>query len=261
VTTITCKLCQREGPAAKAHVIPDGFFARVLDDEHTYLEVPADTPNSSITRQSGPWDRRLLCQECERTYAYLDGYLIQTLRDGLGQSWRFDLSELPPVLLLQTDCPRLRSALLFVLWRVLASDRPMFAAVTDPVCEETLRTYILSGNTPADHTYPIILYRYDQGAGLRTNDGIEYSLDSRELMINPCIRPSFDGRKAVELPLGEYNAFVAIDDASLSGVWRTLSICDAGPVWILLRPFANSPNLRFIIDRFAEERTRRSGTL
>ena len=68
-----CAFCCQSANFAKSHIIPNAFYRRLISDENHAVLLSAD---SGIARkvQTGLFDKRLLCIDCEARYFSWDRY-------------------------------------------------------------------------------------------------------------------------------------------------------------------------------------------
>jgi hypothetical protein len=73
-----CKFCNLEGRFARAHIIPQSFYARSdIGPLRIYSNKSGTAPKRS---QAGIYDTELICMSCEAKYAYLDSYAAEKLK-------------------------------------------------------------------------------------------------------------------------------------------------------------------------------------
>lgn len=249
-----CRLCGQNGKPAKSHVLPNAFFQHALRDENKILQVSLEDVEISAPRQSGPWDRRLLCQSCESRFHSLDTYGVSILRDRECFEWRIDNCwNYQLAFLFGVNGEMLRRFILFVAWRILASTRPEFKRASDVHAEHTLRGIICEERSITDQ-FPVLLSRYEGQAIAQTSDGVEHVVDPRSVILMPGTPRDFCGQRAMEIQFGEYEAAVAIDGAVPDGPWSTLTVPDCGPIPVFLRSFADSSTLKLVRRSFAAKR-------
>ncbi len=142
---IRCKLCDSIGPAADAHIIPKAFY-KISKGSFDYLDVISSAPGARRTRSRiGFYDQNLLCQACEARFMGYDTYgvkvLLQSKRNPFPGAPAGFCAEIIPGI----DQERFNAFLVFLLWRILASDLPAFKSVTHPELEDGLRQALMTG--------------------------------------------------------------------------------------------------------------------
>lgn len=144
---ITCKLCGQEGPAADSHVIPRAFY-ELSKQGADHLVLVNTTPGEAWRKKSriGLYDQALLCQACEARFQGLDAYGVEVFI----RMPRTPLDESLPKgnrtsVIRGIDEARLRGFLIFLVWRILASNSPWFRDITHPKIEALLRQALLEG--------------------------------------------------------------------------------------------------------------------
>jgi len=150
--TANCKLCLRQAPLAKSHVIPEFIFSGMYDRKHRFLEV-ADV-NAGITAlgQKG-FRERLFCMECEQRFNRHERHARRLFKDDLPPPvqpafGRYRLTNVNPQVL--------RFFLLSVLWRAGVSSLPVFKHINLGPHEEKLRSILLSDEALSTCDYPCV---------------------------------------------------------------------------------------------------------
>lgn len=160
-----CKLCQKERPICKSHIIPELCYQGVYDPvKHHFIRVDSDHRRGYGYEQRGIRER-LLCKDCEgrlsrletsfRNFWFRDDVLPTSPRPG------------KKVVLDGFDYTDFKLFHLSILWKSSVSkEQPGFRAVSLGEYEEKLRRMLDTHDAgPADH-YPILasLIVNDQGS-------------------------------------------------------------------------------------------------
>lgn len=142
---IHCKLCQDFGPAADAHVIPKAFY-EISKNGNDYLDVITSKAWERTSKsRNGFYDQKLLCQKCESRYSSIDHRGIEILlksnrepyKEGSGIAFDFEIiRDIDPI--------KLNDFLVFLVWRILASDLDPFKKAINPNIEQKLRELLLT---------------------------------------------------------------------------------------------------------------------
>lgn len=148
-----CRLCLRQAPLAKSHVIPEFIFSGMYDRKHRFLEV-ADVNAGTIALGQKGFRERLFCLECEQRFNRHERHARRLFKDDLP----------PPVQpefgrhrIANVNPQSLRFFLLSVLWRAGVSSLPVFKHIDLGPHEEKLRSILLTDDAPATNGYPCVV--------------------------------------------------------------------------------------------------------
>jgi hypothetical protein len=115
-----CKLCGREAPLVKAHIISESMYPFEEERREPLLMVPS-APNIPRGKSSvGEYDSTLVCAECEAAFAPWDDYAVRIFRKEPKAENYIYIDGKPRVYTLKTyDYPKLK----LFLFSVVASNR------------------------------------------------------------------------------------------------------------------------------------------
>jgi len=165
----TCRLCLKEKPLVKSHIIPDFYYniSGMYNEKHQILfssfqEIAAGKKPSK--QFSGEYDNNILCSDCDgRIIGSYETYAAKTFSGEAGTEMaNFILAD-------NTKCRRYYNIdyrnyklfLLSILWRMSISSRPIFRDVNlGDWHNEKLREMIYAGDPKEINTYPILSSHY-----------------------------------------------------------------------------------------------------
>jgi hypothetical protein len=148
-----CKLCLRQAPLAKSHVIPEFIFSGMYDQKHRFLEV-ADVNAGKIALGQKGFRERLLCVECEQRLNRHERHARRLFKDDLPLPVT---PEFRRVRITNVNPQTLRLFLLSVLWRAGVSSLPVFKHIDLGPHQEKLRTILLSEDALPTGGYPCVV--------------------------------------------------------------------------------------------------------
>lgn len=158
-----CCLCLLERKLIDAHIIPK-FFFRYLYPNEKIEGKPLLLVNSSggrfLSSRIGPYDKNILCQECDNKIGEYDDYAKKIFID----KWPTTNTNDDRVIILQNiDYKRLKLFLLSLLWRASISGHDIFSKVNIGPFEDVLRDMIRNNNPGGPLEFPIIITQFSQG--------------------------------------------------------------------------------------------------
>ena len=160
-----CKLCGNETKLLKkSHIIPDFMFQDLFDEIHRYHEVTVNNqyPLKSKIRQSGAYDKNILCKICDNnllgsleTYAShaLYGGIELTIENGAINNSKYTKIN-------GLDYTKFKLFLLSVLWRASISNLPVFQHVNLGKHEEIIRGMLLENKPGKSDEYPCAIFTH-----------------------------------------------------------------------------------------------------
>lgn len=150
-----CKLCHKEKPLARSHIIPETFYNPVYEDQqtdHSYSTHSTDPNDKTLKRQKGIWELMLCQDECEVRLSAWEKYTSEFFRNREAEL------VVPPghkfKVLRGVDYPKLKLFHMSVLWRAGISTRKEFAEVSiGTKHEERLREMLINGHAGEPYEY------------------------------------------------------------------------------------------------------------
>jgi len=207
--SVKCRLCLREAPLCKSHIIPEFCFKPFYDKSHRFIEV-TDVRKGKVRRgQKGYWER-LLCKDCEALISRFERH-----------SRRLFADPLPPLASntrtvrqhLRLTYHPLKLFFLSILWRSSVSTDSFFKHVSLGPHEEKIRLMLLNEDPGPPNVYsPMIFALHFSGQPLP------------DFMIEP-MPTRYEARKCYWFVLAGFVVliFVASHDAPLKFLRHVLS--------------------------------------
>lgn len=153
-----CKLCLKEKPLVKSHVIPDFMYKGMFNDEHYLIKINTNNIDQGRKIHTGSFDKSILCFECDtkiigkyETYAndimYLNNSEIKKYE-------RMGEDGLQDILITNINYTKFKLFLLSILWRAHISSRDDFKCVDlGKMHAERIRLMILNNDAKGIDDY------------------------------------------------------------------------------------------------------------
>jgi hypothetical protein len=167
-----CRLCGRFSPLVKAHILPRSFYTPIMHygthDSPSIKDVPIiarfdDCLAKPKQVQSGIWDKKILCRECDGDlFGPLDSYAARLLLSSENWICRQRDREGNPVLYStrRYDYKRLKLFYMSLLWRAAATAHQFYADVKIGPWEILLRQSLLANNPGCMHSFSVTPFAY-----------------------------------------------------------------------------------------------------
>ena len=78
---MTCCYCRQDKKLIKAHIIPEGFFRRLREEQNPPMMLTNTAGEYPKKMPIGVYDKNILCDECEKIFGVWDEYAQQLLTD------------------------------------------------------------------------------------------------------------------------------------------------------------------------------------
>ena|ERR1700722_17952944 len=157
---MTCKLCGRDVPLVRAHIIPDAFNKDLVKESVRPAVMMANDPAIHPKRRpGGHYDENLICGECERRFQDYDDYAAEFFLDSL----RNDASPLFGGLAFEighVDFDLLKLFAISLAWRASATEIAFFSRIDLGPYEAAARERILVDDPGPDSDFQILLTRW-----------------------------------------------------------------------------------------------------
>lgn len=249
---VHCKFCGGRGPAAQAHIIPKAFFSEILNKrDRKLVSVPLYDLDQTRTFQTPPFDWGILCQNCESRLSPLDRVGVSVFRDG-----RFRrIVPFPNQRFYgmgDVDGAMLRRFLLFVLWRIGASDHHACRHVRLDEHLSRLREVIEEPSLLQDREYPIVINQLC-GPVILNDDGAPVHIYSREIPLNPTEPHEAFGITAVDFELSGYIISVGLEPRPDRSPWDIMALGTQVPL-VAWQRFSESRKWDFLRTEISKSR-------
>lgn len=160
----TCRYCDgsfSETEMADAHIIPRAFFHDLKGPSKKLLQHRVSESDHSVisNKHSGPSDRTILCDGCERKFSTWDGHGVECLR--AAESAPYALRDgIGTAVIPHAKYEPLKLFALSVLWRAAVSSDDFFSSFTiADQHEANIRVMLKTGNPGQPNRYPVIVHR------------------------------------------------------------------------------------------------------
>ncbi|MBO6789972.1 MAG: hypothetical protein JJ894_05470 [Dinoroseobacter sp.] len=234
----TCKLCGAENAKmARSHIIPKRLYGKTLAPNpkgsvdtviarFDGLEKPKRSPK-------GEYDTTLLCSDCEARFQYLDGVGAKVLYQSHWSGVHFDSTTKRPKLL-ESDSGRsndFRLFLVFLLWRMSATQRQMFSNVKAQKLESLWARALLEQDVSVARNLDCILVKFER---------------SDNPLMGPA-RQRHDGVNGYKVLFAGYSIWLKTDERPLPTVFKKASAFKGQKIRALHMKFDDSPEKRALL--------------
>ena len=151
--TMQCKLCKRDSPLVKSHVIPEFMYSALYDEKHRFRVISTRKEQKNIFAQKGIREP-LLCSNCELKLSKHERYASLVFRGKIELSTS---SEGNLTFVKGLDYSAFKLFALSILWRAGVSCLPEFKDVRLGIHEDTLRKMILSDDPGQPKNYGFLI--------------------------------------------------------------------------------------------------------
>jgi hypothetical protein len=232
-----CKGCGLDEPLIRAHAIPEAFF-RPLQGKDGKAAFIVTNRQGEFTKRSpiGPYDKAILCRECEDRFAKLDDYgqkvLLQTVNNL--DSIVDQHGTLIGYWLRTVDTALFKRFLISVLWRASVSTQPFYGRVSLGPYEEIIRELLWNEAPLKQDEYSFLLGKFTDEFYGRT-------------MLDP-FPEKWDGINYYRLYLCGYTAHIKIDKRPSSKAFKPFNQGGVGDLVVLARDIRKSGELDIMVD-------------
>lgn len=222
-----CKLCGYEASAlVDAHIIPRSFYGPSLTDSRGPMKVYSSVKGTRPKRSRvGEYDGNLLCSDCEASLSVYDDHAYTTLFKTEPTHITRDEGEALAASFDGVDLDRLRVFFVTLMWRMHATDRPMFNNVKLGNLEPGFRAGTQTKDPKAVPEMDVLIQRFDT-----SNTGI---LGPTSLSIS--------GVDGYRVGFSGYSCWVKIDQRPFPDPFDEIALSRGGSLHVLLADFLSSP--------------------
>jgi hypothetical protein len=166
-----------------AHIIPKFFFRYLYPNEKIEgqsLLLVNSSGGRVLNSRVGPYDKNILCQECDNKIGRFDDYAKKVFID----KWpTVSVNDDKSIILQNIDYEKLKLFFLSLLWRASVSNHDIFSKVSVGPFEGVLRDMIMNNNPGDPLEFPIIITQFSQGdlpkdVGKNIQDPIRERIDN-----------------------------------------------------------------------------------
>ena len=241
---MVCKLCGRNEPLVRAHIIPRSFYKQLMQlDPSAPLEVLSNRSDTYARKSwTGIYDTGILCGICERTFSPWDDYAQKVLLAEPPEDKYISVGgrragyEIEGV-----DYERLKLFFVSVLWRSSVSTEMFFSRINVGPFQSALNTMIRQGDPGAPDTFAVSLARFDHELGLVKFDPY---------------RNRFAGVNYYVFYMAGYVVYIKVDSRPVPTPLDSFVLSPHSPLRVITRDFSKSKELEiaYKIIRKAESR-------
>ena len=230
---MVCKLCSDEvSKLAKSHIIPQSLYGSAFDDPKGPLKIYSSARGVRPSRSPvGEYDPNLMCGKCESSLSDVDDYAqriltktepVQIIRDE-------DVALLS--IYGDVEINKLRLFFITLLWRMHATDRPMFNIVRLGKYESKFKQATLELNPNAIPEMDVILAKYDV-----FNTSI----------LGPMVH-RIGGVNGYSVSFAGWSCWLKIDSRKTPSLFAEIALSNGNPLRVLRRQFSSSPEAGALI--------------
>ncbi|MDF1645225.1 MAG: hypothetical protein P1U80_13710 [Pseudomonadales bacterium] len=148
-----CKLCRKDKPLKKSHIIPEFLYSKLYDEKHRFHEIHIDAKKKNRLPQKGVREH-LLCGECEQYFSKFERYASLVLNSG----FELTVKTIDGILNFEgVEYTQFKLFSLSILWRASISSLDFFSEVNLGSHEEVIRKLLISGEAGKEQDYPFLL--------------------------------------------------------------------------------------------------------
>ena len=149
-----CALCQQTKPLCDSHIIPEFFYKKLYDSEHSYFFVSTDPSKGAESRRKGIYEK-LLCTSCEKQIGSFEDYSSKVLSGNV----TIDDSHRPNWIVLRNlDYTKFKLFQISLLWRAGVSARKEFSKCDLGPHGERMRIMLLNGQPGEPYEYGCFIF-------------------------------------------------------------------------------------------------------
>lgn len=224
-----CRLCGSDKKLIKAHVIPEGFF-RLLRDENRAPEIHTNTPGLYPRKAPvGVYDLNILCGDCEIAFGGWDAYAQELLlRDFEDEEYVEHQGQRIALRIPTFDYTKLKLFFVSLLWRASVSTQGFYTRIRTGPFEAQLKKLVLAGDPAQPGDFAVSLARFEHPLG-------QSILDPHPERVS---RVNY-----VRFYLGGFVAYIKVDQRPAPGMLDPLKLTPHEPLHIVLRNLERSKEL------------------
>lgn len=230
---MNCKLCLKNAPLAKSHIIPKFIYTLMHDQRGHYAEVRDVDAGKVILGQGGVCEK-LLCSKCESRLNRYERHARRLFVDELPelQSGRTRRIQIPNL-----NYSLFKLFILSIVWRAGVSSSPFFRHVKLGPHADRIRSMLNSDNPGPPGMYPCVIQ--------------VLLLEGKHLkgfMVDP-IPVRIDGHRAYYFVFGGFLFTAFISGHTLSSVLERAHITDKQPIFAFRTEIGDVEFLREVWNR------------
>lgn len=231
-----CKLCGTTAKLIrKSHVIPDFMYQNILGDSRKMILVNLkDIEKGQQVRQTGLFEKYILCTKCESLFSKLERYVshvlyggpevltIETLQDSNGD---------PLISISGLNYDKFKLCFLSILWRSHISNNVFFKNINISECADEIREMLLKLDAKSSEDYSIAIMGF-----------LKMDKKIANLAFDPGIQKLGSGNVALFFISG-YLYFINLKPESDFDFFKTMGLQKNGEIKIPLLSGSNAKTL------------------
>lgn len=150
--TSICKLCLKDLPPRKSHIIPEFLYKPLYDEKHRMHVLSINAKRPKPREQKGLREK-LLCDDCEGYLSKLETYACEAFYEDNGVE---ALHEEKFVRVKNLNYKQIKLFLLSVVWRASVSSLEFFEQVNLGPHEEVIRRMLIDADPGPTSKYGVI---------------------------------------------------------------------------------------------------------
>ena len=231
-----CRLCGKDRPLVKAHIIPEAFFRELRRNGTAPLLVTNTFGVHPKRTPIGIYDRELLCAACEARFGPSDSYAAEVLVNRRDELFKPITHDNKVIAYAADGIDQTLLSMFFVglLWRAGATTQMFFTNFKLGPYQEIAKQVFLGAAPEQAHIFATVLARWTASKKWR---------DLTTAMMNP-FAERWDGVNAYRLYIGEHVAHVKVDKRSYTEPLKSLQIGNQKMLFVTTRDLDNSNELR-----------------
>lgn len=228
-----CRLCAKEKPLGKSHIIPKSFFERFQEGKMAAMLISNTQGIYPAKSRTGIYDPTILCLDCERKYFQeVDNYAAEIL---LNDTAKYFTTEVGPKGLTFMHSDKVDQHLLIrffisVLWRASVSKNTFFKRVDLGPYEVDAAKVILHPDKAAPKIFSVLLTMWGD-------------LDEKDsgLVMDP-LKEKWYGVNSYRFYFGYFVAYIKVDQRDFTGVFEKIALGNSDTLQVIGRNLENSPD-------------------
>ncbi len=149
-----CRLCEKNAPLMKSHIIPEFLYSSMYDEKHRFHELSTNESKKNKFYQKGVTEK-LLCGDCEQKLSKHERYASLFLNGGAQITYRLSGNF---VIAEGLEYTSFKLFGLSILWRASVSSLDIFDQVILGSHEESLRKMMLHENPGKEYDFPFVMF-------------------------------------------------------------------------------------------------------
>lgn len=223
-----CLLCLTEREKlANAHITPKALYGETLTKEADTLLVPSSKTARRMRSPVGEYDTHILCEDCEKRFSSLDEHAAQLFIEETPRAIYHNNE--PLIFAYETvDSTTVIMFFQFLKWRIGASSRSVFRAISLGPYREKLRLAVLNEEPSMCPELDVVISRFDRRRHailLPSNLGIE-------------------GVNGYRIVFAGHTCWVKLDKRPFPDSFRAISLLSGTAVHAMHQEFQGSPEFR-----------------